>query len=156
MNLSNVIMLSTNVRVRTNRNTSDALQRATDRYALDGAQKGFNVSQERVPHGATSFLANQSAVEPTRLEDGTVVWGYNAEYAEDVEEGTPPHIAPIDAIRKWARRVLGSEGAAGAVWRKIARVGTEAQPYVEPGVKAMREWFGATSPGDYLREELGR
>jgi len=147
--------MRTSVRLRVDKDAAGALDRGMRRYRLDGAQKGFNVSQEHVPHGATSFLANQSAQEPTVMDDGTVWWGYLADYAKDVEEGTPPHIAPFDAIERWARRVLGSEAAAGGVWRNIAREGTDPQPYVEPGVKAMRDWFRAQDATTYIEVEMG-
>lgn len=44
------------------------------------------------------------------------------EYAWFVEEGSPPHRAPIEALRPWAER----HGVpVGAVWHKIATEGTE-------------------------------
>lgn len=150
--------MRTNVQLRADRDAAGALDRGMRRYMLDGAQKGFNVSQEHVPHGATSFLANQSAQEPTVMNDGTVWWGYLADYARYVEEGTAPHWIPLramDSLRRWARRVLGDESAAWAVRHSIAEEGTDPQPYVEPGVKAMRDWFRARDPATYMQEELG-
>jgi hypothetical protein len=64
------------------------------------------------------------------------VWGYDAEHTLYVEKGTAPHWAPIDALKGWARRVLGSERAAWAVQWKIAREGTDPQPFIGPAVRA--------------------
>lgn len=152
-------MLRTSTRVRVNKDAAAALDRGVRRYLLDGAQKGFNVSQEEVPHGATSFLATQSAQEPTVRRDGSVWWGYLADYAADVEEGQDPHRIPdseMPALIRWAKRILGDARAAYPVRRKIELDGTDPQPYVAPGIKAMRDWFNARDGTVYIEEELGR
>jgi HK97 gp10 family phage protein len=50
-----------------------------------------------------------------------------------VEFGTRPHFPPLAPIRAWARR-HGIEKAAFAIARKIARVGTRAQPFMRPAL----------------------
>lgn len=151
-------MLGASTTVKTNKDASQAVSDGTRRAMLDASQHGFNVSQQHVPHGADSYLANQSAVEPTVLDDGSVVWGYNAEYARPVEEGSRPHWIPLRAVRnslmKWARRVLGDESAAWPVRQKIAEEGTDAQPYVQPGVDAMRARLKATGVKAFIQDSL--
>jgi len=151
-------MLSTSTRVTTSKNASAATRRGVNRYILDGCQKGFNVAQEDAPVGATGFLKNQSAIEPTQRDDGSVYWGFGAEYADDVNYGTAPHWIPNEVVRTslmdWARRVLGNEDAAWGVRQKIAERGTEAQPFFTRGLRAMRDWFRASDPGRYVEREL--
>lgn len=56
-------------------------------------------------------------------------------YVRFVELGTRPHWPPIRPLKLWAKRVLGDEGAAWAIQRKIARRGTRRQ---EVFAKALR------------------
>lgn len=146
-------MIGARVRVRTNRDAAGAVRDGVREALSAAADEGFAVSQREVPHGATSGLAN-SGVPPAEQADGSIVWGYSAPYARDVEEGTPPHLAPFRAIRKWARRVLGDERAAGGVWRKIAREGTDPQPYVQPGIDAMVATIRTHGLGGAIEEAL--
>jgi len=99
------------------------------------ADAGFETSYNKAPIGATSGLRH-SAVQPFR-EGDAIVWGFTSPYGADVERGTPPHHVPIEPLKLWARRVLGDEGAAYAVQHGIRQRGTKAQPFVEPGVRAM-------------------
>lgn len=58
--------------------------------------------------------------------------GSDVEYASFIEHGTMPHFPPVDALRKWARRVLRDEGAAFLVARAISRRGTKPRPFLQP------------------------
>lgn len=147
-------MVSTNVRVAVDRDAAGGVEQGTRKYLLDGAQTGFNRAREEAPVGATGYLQGAGMYEPEVQRDGSVVWGNTAEYADDVEHGTGPHLVPIDALRRWARRVLGDEGAAGAVQRKIAREGTDPQPFIEPGVERMQAWFSGHSLAEYIRDRM--
>lgn len=135
-------MIGAKTSVKTDKNTAQAVEDGTRETLLDAADRGFRVSQEHVPHGASSTLA-QSGFEPQEQQDGSVIWGYRAEYARYVEDGTRAHWAPIEPLKLWARRVLGDEQAAWAVQRKIAEEGTDPQPYVKRGVQAMRTYLRA-------------
>jgi hypothetical protein len=72
--------------------------------------------------------------------ESVVTLGSRLEYAQAVNDGTEPHIANFDAIQKWARRNINEE-AAGAVWRKIAREGTDANPYIDRAFEATLREF---------------
>jgi hypothetical protein len=50
---------------------------------------------------------------------------YAIYYALYVEEGTMPHLPPIDALKKWCKDKLGDENAAYAVQKKIGLYGTK-------------------------------
>lgn len=146
-------MINTKVRVTTNKDAAGAVRRGVRQALMDAADAGFAKSQEKVPHGADSQLAN-SGFEPVEMNDGSWVWGYRAPYAEYVEEGTDAHWAPIDPLKKWARRVLGDEQAAYAVQQKIAQKGTPSQPYVQPGIDAMKAHLRANGLKAAVEDEL--
>lgn len=74
-----------------------------------------------------------------------------AEHAEPVEMGTEPHFPPLDALREWARLVLEDEDAAYPIARKIAKVGTEPQPFMTPAFEEM-----VRSAADVVRQERRR
>ena len=121
----------------------------------DAADAGFAVSQDEVSHGATSGLSMSGV--PPQWVGNSIVWGYTADYAEYVEKGTRPHWIPLRAmpeLKRWARRVLGNEGAAWAVRSKIAQEGTEAQPFVQPGIDAMKRHLRQTGIVAYIEDEL--
>lgn len=70
--------------------------------------------------------------------------GTSLAYAPAVEDGTRPHMPPVEPLAAWARQKLGVTGreadrAAWAIARKIARVGTE-------GAHMFRDAFTANQP----------
>lgn len=67
--------------------------------------------------------------------------GAEAHYAPYVEYGTAPHMPPIEPLKDWARLKLGDESAGYPVALKIAREGTDPQPFLEPAVEKEREDF---------------
>lgn len=146
------MVINVSIGTPTNRDPGPAVERARRRYFLDVATRGFRVSQERVPTDTSQL--RQSGVRPQERLDGSVIWGYRADYARPVEEGSRPHWPPIEPLRGWARRVLGNESAAYAVQAKIAEEGTDAQPFVEPSVRAMRRFARSRGMGQYIEEEL--
>ena len=146
--------MKTTVRTTKHVDAAGALEGATRRYMLDGAQRGVNVAREEAPQGATGFLANQAMVDPYVENDGSVVFGNQAAYSRYVEEGTGPHWPPIGPLLRWSRRVLGKEGAAYGVQRKIAEEGTDAQPFMSKGADAALEWFVAHGLDQYFVERL--
>lgn len=60
------------------------------------------------------------------------------DYGIHVEFGTSPHYVSATHLKKWAKRVLGNEGAAFAVAKKIAMKGTEAQPWMRPALDQVK------------------
>jgi hypothetical protein len=147
-------MIGVETRVRTDTNAAAALRHGYERFAMDVAARGFRVSQERV--AVDSGQLQQSGVTPQKRDDGSVVWGYNAEYARWVELGSNPHWAPIEPLKGWARRVLGNESAAYAVQRKIAQEGTDPQPFIAPAIEAMRDYARAYGLDAAFTSELGK
>ncbi len=65
----------------------------------------------------------------------TATVGATAEYAAAVEYGRKPgKMPPIEALKKWARDVLGSEKLAYVVARAIGKKGTSPQPFMRPAI----------------------
>jgi len=60
-------------------------------------------------------------------------------YGVDVEFGTSPHYVSAEHLKGWAKRVLGDEKASYPVAKKIAKLGTEAQPFIRPALFQVRE-----------------
>jgi hypothetical protein len=89
---------------------------------------------EEAPTGVTSILRNSIFSNVEGDSDhirGIVGVGPGAPHGICVEGGTKPHWAPIAPLKLWARRILGDEKAAYAVQRKIAKVGTKANPFMQ-------------------------
>lgn len=97
-------------------------------FLQEFANELVNQLKQEAPVGATGDLRRSIQIFTTG--DGAVYLGTRINYAMDVWKGTDPHIADFDGIKVWARRVLGSEAAAGPVWRHIAQEGTEANDFV--------------------------
>ena len=65
------------------------------------------------------------------------------EYASHVEFGTKPHYVSGKMLESWSQRKLGNKGAGWAVAKKIAKVGTEAQPFMRPALDQVKTiWVG--------------
>lgn len=109
------------------------LGEAASQVALEVASELVNNLKIEAPTGATGSL--QESFQIFRTGDGVVWLGTRVPYARGVWKGKPPHTPEFDAIEVWARRKLGDESAAGPVWRKIAREGTEANPFVERAIE---------------------
>lgn len=149
-------MLRVTTTVETNKDAAGGVRRGVRQTLRDAADRGFGVSQEHVPHGADSFLAS-SGYPPRENPDGSWEWGYSAAYAAAVEDGSEPHWIPLhamDGLKRWSRRVLGDEDAAWAVRSKIAEEGTEAQPFVEPGIEAQVAYLEARGISASVEREL--
>jgi len=148
-------MLGTKTRIKTNRDAAGAVKSGTDSYLMDMSTVGFNRSQEIIADEASDTgQLLRSGIPPERLDDGSVVWGYQAPYAEPVDEGQEPHWPPIEPIKGWARRVLGDESAAWAVAAKIAEEGTEPIDFTGRSVQKMNDWARSRDLADYVVERL--
>jgi len=99
------------------------------RILLDIANEFINQVKVEAPTGATGDL--QRSWQIFTQNDSEIVLGSRLGYALFVQTGTEPHTPPFEPIRLWARRKLGDESAAGAVWQKIRQEGTDADPYVD-------------------------
>lgn len=74
-------------------------------------------------------------------------------YALYVHEGTRPHYAPMDAIRKWAERKSrgGSSFPWYAIWLKIAKEGTEAKPFLTDAIEATQDQYKPIIDQEYAK-----
>jgi hypothetical protein len=148
-------MLNVSTKIKTNVPVSEEVRAAQRKRMVDSMDKGFAVGIDETPVGATGAL-QQSAYEPT-WDGDTLHFGWREDYAQAVNDGSRPHWIPMSAmpgLKKWARRVLGDEGAAWAVRQKIAEVGTEAQPFADDAREAAARKYGSTSLEEYLDRRL--
>lgn len=98
-------------------------------FVKELANELINQLKLESPTGATSDL--QRSWQIFRTGDGEVWLGSRLPYALFVHTGTRPHTPPFEPIQVWARRKLGDESAAGAVWQKIREKGTDPNPYID-------------------------
>jgi len=123
------------------------LDKAASEIMLEIANVLVNNLKREAPVGATGTL--QSSFQIFRTEDGVVWLGTRVPYARGVWKGTPPHTPDFDAIQVWARRVIGDESAAGAVFSKIQAEGTEPNDYVGRAVDNTLERVGQFRLGQF-------
>lgn len=89
--------------------------------------------KENIPRGATGLTAASVSSDAFSTPAGVLgVVSSSQPSALFVEEGTRPHMPPVDALVPWVRAVLGvtpdqERSVAFLVARKIARVGTDAK-----------------------------
>ena len=105
------------------------LDAETARILEDISNTLVNEMKKEAPSGATGDLVR--SIQIFRRSSGEIVLGSRLDYAAAVQQGTGPHIANFEQIEVWARRKLGDESAAGAVWRSIAQNGTRPNPYLD-------------------------
>lgn len=146
-------MINARVRVSRTKDVGGKTRRGVRTGLHRAASKGFTVSQEEVSR-VSGFLG-QSGFPPQWRGD-TLEWGYEAEYARFVEEGTAPHWPPIEPLKYWAQKVFGDEDAAYAVQATIAKHGTQPHPYVEPGFQAMVDELNKRGLAQHVDAELSR
>jgi hypothetical protein len=98
--------------------------------------------QDRTPttHGTlrTSIIGDVRRLPGIGVEG---VVGTPLAYAPAVEDGSRPHMPPVEPLAAWARQKLGvtgreAERAAWAIARKIARIGTEGAHMFRDAVQA--------------------
>jgi len=108
----------------------------------EAGQLGFAVSQEEVPVDTGTLKASGFGPE---WRGNTLVIGYSAEHAEDMEFGTDPIPASqtdTEALMRWAERI-GRDPGFGA-WvanTKIPAEGVNAQPFLSPAAERMQAWI---------------
>lgn len=93
----------------------------------------------------TGRLKTSIILTPVMRGADEYVLAAGTNYAIDIEFGTTPHRIPskipgtnIHPLTGWSRRVLKDEKAAYAVAAKIAKVGTESQPYFRPSLQEVK------------------
>lgn len=129
-----------------------AVARAQHARLEDAMDRGFAVSQERVPQDRGTLM--QTAVPP-EWDDGKIEFRYTQPYARPMEFGTTGFHPPTRPLVEWAERVAGDPGLGYYVANvKIPEEGIEAQPYARPGREAAKRWLEGNGFGRYLEREL--
>jgi hypothetical protein len=123
------------------------LDAAVGEVLLEVANELVNQLQQEAPVGATGDLRRSFQLFVT--EDDVVWLGTRINYAEDVWKGTGPHTPDFEDIKVWARRKLGDESAAGPVYKKIQREGTEPNDYVGRAMDNTMERVGQLRFDDF-------
>lgn len=82
----------------------------------------------------------RQSIQITKVRDGFKVFP-SVDYAAFVQHGTDPRKVPIEHLKVWARRKLGQESAAYAVREKIAKKGTDANPFITRAIKNLEAMY---------------
>jgi HK97 gp10 family phage protein len=122
---------------------TEAIQNITDEGAIGTSGMLRASVQVRSRADATDLRAV--------VEAGGSAQGGTVDYATFVEFGTKPHFPPVEAVTgevealdRWVDVKLNAEdteSAAFQVARKIAQVGTDAQPFMRPAAQEARDIF---------------
>jgi len=124
---------------RTQEITPDDIMQAHRERLEQAGELGFAISQNEVPVDRGTL--KQSGFPPEFREDD-LVFGYTADYAEPMEEGTDPFQPPIQPLLEWSQRVSGDTGLGYYVaTQKIPEEGIDSQPYLAPAAERMRTWL---------------
>jgi len=74
----------------------------------------------------------RASIHTEQIAFNKVEVGTNVFYAPYVEYGTLPHFPPVEPLKRWAHLHGMPEEAAWAIAQKIAKYGTEPQPFMRP------------------------
>ena len=99
------------------------------------------LAKARCPVGHAGLLKKSIKLNPIAYgaKEYTLVCG--EAYGIHVEFGTSPHYVPIQPLKDWSKRVLGDESAAYAVRAKIAKYGTDANPFFRPAFSEVKHFW---------------
>ncbi len=98
----------------------------------DNAQlrNSISVQTKEKTESIGSVTSKNLLRKPT--EQDVALVGTNMTYAAAHEYGSKPHMPPVDALKTWAKRHLGSEKKAWPLALSIKRKGTKAYPFMRP------------------------
>ena len=72
----------------------------------------------------------RQSIHLVNMRKGAYKVAINAPYAMAIQKGTEAYTPPLEPIKDWAERKLGSREAGGAVWQKIRQEGIDANPFI--------------------------
>jgi len=113
--------------ININRRGRESIQKALLRKAIE-------LQGEITPLVPVDRGGLRGSVNIEQIDWNLVKVGTNLAYAKAIEYGTPPFTPPLQPLKDWGRRVLGSEKAGVAVWNKIRKQGINPQPFFRPGI----------------------
>ena len=119
--------------------SAQQVMEAEKQRRMDAASVGFSVSQEEVPQDRGQL--QQSGFPPEERNNGDIVYGYTAPYAEPIEEGTQPFTPPLQPLKEWGARVGSGEACWSCFRQKLREEGIDANPYLEPSADRVEAWL---------------
>ncbi len=129
------------------RDLEGKLDQAVAEVLLEFSNELVNQLQIEAPVGATGRL--QESFQIFRTSQGVVYLGTRVPYAQGVWQGRGPHTPNWTSIKRWARRKLGDESAAGPVFRSIQQNGTAPNDFVDRAVDNTLERLGQLRLDDF-------
>jgi HK97 gp10 family phage protein len=146
-------MVTSEVILKFNKEIPAQIMKNLDAAMDDIADAILARSQELVPVDEAT-LKHSGHVESEEFDKKVI---YDSPYAPFIEWGTRPHFPPYEPIRDWTwrnRSNLGISdkevnGVAYQICLKIAREGTEPQPYMRPAFDEV-----SSRVGDIIRNRI--
>jgi hypothetical protein len=143
-------MISVTISAEDMDDVGDRAISSVDQGLVDAAIRGFERSQEAVPVDTGELQdSGELVVEETA---GKVVFGYTADHAIPVEDGTEPH--PITPDEADALVFEGDDGEP-VFADSVDHPGTEPQPFMRPGFEAMVRELRQRGLSPYISGDLG-
>lgn len=122
-------------------NNNDFAQKVFTGFIRDLADDVERRATIKAPTGVAGALRNSITKDRRELSKHAVSVGSNLRYAKPVEFGTRPHWPPRGSLARWAQLKLGATDPMRAdflIRRKISKVGTKAQPFLNPALDETR------------------
>jgi len=92
------------------------------------------IRERAINNAPVAFGGLKGKIRSNVVDLTGTVWS-GEKYGIFVELGTRPHFPPVEKLKPWAALKLGNENLAWAVAKKIAREGTDPQPFMQPAVE---------------------
>lgn len=103
------------------------------------ALKMHALAIQNAPSGVTDELRQEIELFPKTWGESSYLITSWAGHSAAIEFGTKPHKVSPMHLKDWARIKLGDENAAFPIAKKIAKVGTDAHPFMYPAYLEVRE-----------------
>lgn len=118
-----------------------------DRGVVEDAEEEVQAFLDDLAVKLSNQLKQEAPVDTGQLrqsisivgrEKGKITVGIQAKYAMALQNGTEAFTPPLQPLKEWGRRKLGSERAGAAVWQKIREEGIDANPFVTRALNNLR------------------
>ena len=118
-----------------------------DSQAVEEAENSVQQFLEEIAIELSNELKEEAPVSSGQLRQsitivnrrkGRITVGVQAKYAMAIQNGTKAFTPPLEPLKTWGRRKLGSESAGAAVWGKIRNEGIDENPFVTRAMENLR------------------
>lgn len=115
-----------------------------DRKAIQEAENAVDEFLNQVAVELSNEMKSEAPVDRGQLRgsitiinqrNGRYTVAVQSKYAMALQNGTEAFTPPLEPLKEWGKRKLGSEKAGAAVWNKIREEGIDANPFATRAVE---------------------